>query len=391
MAPNTARHLQSRTTSGVAHDTILNNGSPGSQRPRWQRRKDKTLRKLRQIVSSVRNSLRSNHIRPRFWRQRPQKPIGGSIIGQVEAAGSADKMAAPSLPPPCVNDPICSTSISSTPDNASSADARNSGDVHRDHRDHISTPPITKPQAQVKPQSCPHSPSSAAHGRNKSNHPVPSPMQDQSSLAMISDQVSHGATQPQSAHVDRETMSSVKDHLSEMPWEPYLAPPGQQVVRIKSISSVNPDPRISQQGTRPVSLTTTSEGSDDEPLQYIVPMAIHKPGVAEPEHTTPRRGLLDTGSGVNVVSQKVVDELNMMPWYENSQLLTLGDVPFRTIGVVIMRWHVDGRPEKTYNTKFLVIPRDIECAFDFLIGLEWIRRTKALIPNHAVFFLRHTQ
>jgi hypothetical protein len=176
-----------------------------------------------------------------------------------------------------------------------------------------------------------------------------------------------------------------------MPFEPYHAPPGQQVVRIKPISFVNPDPHSGEQEIRPVTPMTTSEGSDDEPVQYVVPMAIHKPGVPEPEHITPRRGLLDTGSRVNVVSQKLVAELNMEPWYEKSQILTLGDGQVATIGVVVMRWHVDGRPGKIYNTQFLVIPEGIECAFDFLIGSGWIRRTKALIPNREVFFLRHTE
>lgn len=364
MALDTARHLQS-----------------------WTIRKDKVLEKLRQVAPNWRNSLRSNHIKYHFWRRRPQKPITRSAIAPVEAA---DKVTASSLPPSRVKDPMCSKSDSPTLDGASWADARNPGDLDRERIDHRCSPRVTKPQAQAETQSCPHSTSSATHNRNESNAPVSATMLDQSPSPRTSDQLSHGAELPQPACVDEETTSGVRDRWSEMHLEHYQAPPGQQVVRIKPISFVNPDPRISQQEIRPVSLTTTSEGSDDEPPQFIVHMAVHKPGVTKPEHTTPRRGLLDTGSNVNVVSAKVVDELNMTPWCERSQINTLG-IPVTTTGVVTVRWHVDGRPEKLYYTQFWVIPPDIECAFDFLIGSSWIRHTKALIPNREFFFLRHTQ
>jgi hypothetical protein len=391
MAPDTARHFQSRTTSDVASGIILNKSLPGSQGPYGQGRRGKILEKLRQVVPRVPNSLRWSHIRLHFWRHGPQQPTSRRAVAQVDATRSSNEVAAPALPPSCVNDPICSISNSPLPHNASSADARSSGGLQRENGDRISGPPAAELQDQSEIQTYRSSTSSAANDRNESDSPTSATVLDQFLSPTISDHMSHGALQSQPTPAGGVMTSSVRDSWSEMPLEPYHAPPGQRVVRIKPISFVNPDPRTSEQEIRPVSLMTTSEGSDDEPVQYIVSMAIHKPGVTEPEHITPRRGLLDTGSRVNVVSEKVVAELNMTPWYAKNQILTLGDGPVATIGVVVMRWHVDGRPEKTYYTQFSVLPREIECAFDFLIGSGWIRRTKALIPNREVFFLQHTE
>jgi hypothetical protein len=348
------------------------------------------MEKLRRIAPSVRNSLELRHISLRFWRRRPQQPTTTttitttSTIARVDTTGISHKDIGPSLPTSCVIEPASSRSNAQIPDNPPSGPARTTEDLENQYGDLISGPPTAEPPIQSRP----HSICSGTYDRNENNSLVSAPLPDQPPLLTISDQVSQGAAKQQAAAVDGGTTHDVKDSWSEMPFEPDHAPEGQQLVRIQPIPFVNPN---REQDIRPVSPTATSEGSDDEPQQYIISMAIHKPNVAGPGHVTPRRGLLDTGSHVNLVSGKIVAELNMHQYYEPSEVVALGDNMVTTTYMVIIKWHVDGKPEKPYTTEFLVIPEEIPCTFDFLIGSDWINRTKALIRNHKVFFLQHTK
>jgi predicted aspartyl protease len=342
------------------------------------------MEKLRRIVPSVRNSLELRHISLRFWRRRPQRPQQStttSTIARADTTGTSHKDIVSSLATSCVIEPASSSSNSRIPDNPPSGSARTTGDLQHQYGDLISSPLA----AELPTQSRPHSICSEAYDRNENNSLVSAALLDQSPSLTIGDQALQGAAKQQAAAVDGGMTHGVKNSWLEMPLEPDHAPAGQQLVRIQPIPFVNPN---REQDIRPVNPTATSEGSDDEPQQYIISMAIHKPDVVGPGHVTPRRGLLDTGSDVNLVSGNIVAELNMQRYYEPSKVLTLGDKLVTTTYIVIIKWHVDGKPEKPYTTEFLVIPEEIPCAFDFLIGSGWINHTKALIRNHKVFFLR---
>ena|SRR5437764_10784921 len=123
---------------------------------------------------------------------------------------------------------------------------------------------------------------------------------------------------------------------------------------------------------------------------WIIPMSIHRLDYVGGDYTVPRYGRLDPGSSVNLVSERILEELNYA-YYRNAgiPIYMLGS-ELQTVGDIILKWHVDGKPDQVYVTDFKVIAKDIRLTFDFLIGRGWCKETKALIKNPEVFCLEVT-
>jgi hypothetical protein len=122
---------------------------------------------------------------------------------------------------------------------------------------------------------------------------------------------------------------------------------------------------------------------------WSIEMQIHKQGDNGPESTTPRRGLVDTGSNYELVSERILDELNLEAYLHAVPRITGIEGPrggVWPIGTYTLPWHVAGKPEKPYNTEFFVISRKIDCQFDFILGRGWINASGAVRQNSDVMF-----
>jgi hypothetical protein len=112
-----------------------------------------------------------------------------------------------------------------------------------------------------------------------------------------------------------------------------------------------------------------------------------------PMHTA-RRGLLDTGADINLVAEEALDGTG----YENQiqpdkfliQSFGKMELPVDLAGFVKISWHVNGKPQAVYTENFWVVPRDIECEFDFLLGRKWIEETDALQRNNKVIVIHQS-
>ncbi|KAG7004789.1 hypothetical protein G7Y79_00023g053730 [Physcia stellaris] len=93
-------------------------------------------------------------------------------------------------------------------------------------------------------------------------------------------------------------------------------------------------------------------------------MVIHLPG----DKCKTRVAKLDTGSSVDVLSQSVVDALEMeLESYYGPPIAPVGTALHRPIGQLRLEWHVMGK-KKTYITNFLVLDRDSTRGFDALLS-----------------------
>lgn len=103
-----------------------------------------------------------------------------------------------------------------------------------------------------------------------------------------------------------------------------------------------------------------------------------------------RIGKLDTGSKVNVISQKVMDTLGIkIEPYEGPDLTPIGP-NIRPLGSITLDWHVMTR-KKTYTTTFVVLNTSLSEGFDILLGEETIREIGIYQDNRDVFFLNLTE
>jgi hypothetical protein len=120
---------------------------------------------------------------------------------------------------------------------------------------------------------------------------------------------------------------------------------------------------------------------------WIMFMSILKLGHGK-EYTVPRYGRLDTGSGVNLVAERILEELGY-EYYHNTDMsiCTLGGRNLQPVGDITLKWHIEGRPDRVFSTDFLVIAKDIPVSFDFLLGRYCITETKALLRNQEVLCL----
>jgi hypothetical protein len=119
---------------------------------------------------------------------------------------------------------------------------------------------------------------------------------------------------------------------------------------------------------------------------WIIHMSIHKLNYRGEDYTVPRYGRLDSGSEVNLVSERILDELNYPYYYNAGALYMLGN-ELQTVGDITLKWHVAGKPDQVYTTDFTVIAKDVPLSFDFLLGRGWCTETRALIRNPEVLYL----
>jgi len=119
---------------------------------------------------------------------------------------------------------------------------------------------------------------------------------------------------------------------------------------------------------------------------WIMFMSILKLG-HDKDYTVPRYGRLDTGSEVNLVAERILEELGY-EYYHNTDMniCTLGGKNIQPVGDITLKWHIEGRPDRMFSTDFLVIAKDIPVSFDFLLGRYCIGETKALLRNREVLF-----
>jgi hypothetical protein len=124
---------------------------------------------------------------------------------------------------------------------------------------------------------------------------------------------------------------------------------------------------------------------------WIIPMAIHKLGYEGKDYTTPRYGRLDSGSQVNLVSERILIELGY-EYYHNKDMsiFMLGGSELQPVGDITLKWHVQGKPDRVHSTDFTVIAKDVQVSFDFLLGRGWCAETGALIRNQEVLCLDTT-
>ena len=120
---------------------------------------------------------------------------------------------------------------------------------------------------------------------------------------------------------------------------------------------------------------------------WIMFMSILKLGHGK-EYTVPRYGRLDTGAEVNLVAERILEELGY-EYYHNTDMsiCMLGGKNIQPVGDITLKWYIEGRPDRVFSTDFLVIAKDIPVSFDFLLGRYCITETRALLRNREVFCL----
>jgi hypothetical protein len=125
---------------------------------------------------------------------------------------------------------------------------------------------------------------------------------------------------------------------------------------------------------------------------WIIPMSIHKLGYEGKDYTVPRYGRLDPGSQVNLVSERILEELDY-EYYHNKamSIFMLGGSELKPVGDITLKWHVEGKPDRVHSTDFTVIAKDVPVSFDFLLGRGWCAETRALIRNREVLCLDMTR
>lgn len=97
---------------------------------------------------------------------------------------------------------------------------------------------------------------------------------------------------------------------------------------------------------------------------------------------------LDTGSDVNVLSEDVVDHLQIeLEPYKGTRIRPIGEDPIQPKGEVTLRWHVKGKI-KTYRDTFAVLDKSLSTDFDVLLCEQTIDDVGFFIKNHDVWFLK---
>ena len=100
-----------------------------------------------------------------------------------------------------------------------------------------------------------------------------------------------------------------------------------------------------------------------------------------------RIGKLDTGSRVNIISQKVMDTLGIkMEPYEGPDLTPIGP-NIKPLGSIKLDWHITNF-KKTYTTTFVVLHTSLSEGFDILLSEETIKEVGFYKVNDDVFFLK---
>lgn len=97
-----------------------------------------------------------------------------------------------------------------------------------------------------------------------------------------------------------------------------------------------------------------------------------------------RTVILNTDVTTNVISHRVVQDLELeMGQYVGGLIARLGGL-FLPIGTVVLEWHVLNR-KVTHKTEFAVLEDRYSRDFDVLLGEETIRENSFLRANNTVF------
>jgi len=121
-------------------------------------------------------------------------------------------------------------------------------------------------------------------------------------------------------------------------------------------------------------------------------MIVFLPGAHPPGTTAEtRRGQLDTGSEISIVTEAILEELGI-PFYQfRSTAKAVNRAPIELVGFVPILWRQEGdSPEmaKDYITKFYVMSKKDStdgADFDFLLGKDWNKESGALIRKAVRF------
>ena len=113
----------------------------------------------------------------------------------------------------------------------------------------------------------------------------------------------------------------------------------------------------------------------------------------QPLPTTWCRALLDTQSDENLISWRKYVNLRergfISPGAPVSEIVkTLGLERIIPTGAVFVKWHISRHPDTQYNEKFLILPKDLDPGFDFLIGKKCIEKNEFLIHNPRTMYLK---
>lgn len=94
-----------------------------------------------------------------------------------------------------------------------------------------------------------------------------------------------------------------------------------------------------------------------------------------------RRCIIDTGSDINLVTQRTLDALKL-PYSLDGEdpVYGISGAPLLPIGSTVLTWHMD-RHETIYAQRFLIISDEAAVTFDVLLGKPWINMTGAVRPN----------
>ena len=105
----------------------------------------------------------------------------------------------------------------------------------------------------------------------------------------------------------------------------------------------------------------------------------------QPSTTATSKCLLDSGSDLNLISQRFLHLLGLplIP-HEAPTVTGIGGIPVIPIGSVILTWHMDSKEHFRYTRKFWVISNDTPALFDVLLGQRWIKETKAFLRNQEI-------
>ena len=100
-----------------------------------------------------------------------------------------------------------------------------------------------------------------------------------------------------------------------------------------------------------------------------------------------RIGKLDTGSSVDLISQKVMETLCIkMEPYRGPDLTPIGP-NIKPLGSIKLDWHVAKR-KKTYTTTFVVLNASLTEGFDILLSEDTIKEVGFYKVDDSVFFLQ---
>lgn len=132
--------------------------------------------------------------------------------------------------------------------------------------------------------------------------------------------------------------------------------------------------------------TVDSQGADTP--SFAVTIHIHM-NRDQPDETEVCRCMLDTGSDLNLVSQRTLRNLGLQFTHRKGPTLTgLGNVPIFPVGFIMLTWHVNRHENITYWDKFWVISDDVHPLFDVLVCKDWIHNNKALLRNPEILLMR---